>query len=388
VSEASVTWLIARMGYGPSLLYWEPLLVGYCEYFPNTRVLTSENKTLVHKGAPAVENAVTFRRIFLPKRKGSYPQSLIFVYPRAIIKVIRSPPDLLILSEFGLLTIYGLLAGLVRPSMRILLLAESDPGRLAGARTRRIRAWVRRLVCWRAARILTNNRAGEQYLIEELQILPGKISRGAYLVSRPRFAPEVIAAKSGCPLAHSSDEYISFLYVGQIIERKGVSDLVAAAALLPPEVRRRIRVWVVGDGDQAAQLKIKIETAGLQNTVCLFGAQPYQDLGVFYANADVFVMPTHYDYRALVGFEALAFGLPIIHSRADGAADEVVDEGRNGFTFPGGDVHSISMYMQWFVDNASRLSEFRKRSVELSVQFSVPAAVDVLVHASTLALAE
>jgi glycosyltransferase involved in cell wall biosynthesis len=99
-------------------------------------------------------------------------------------------------------------------------------------------------------------------------------------------------------------------------------------------------------------------------------------------------MPTHQDYRALVGFEALAFGLPIIHSRGDGAADEVVDEGRNGFTFPAGDVQAISVYMQWFVDNAFRLSDFRKRSVELSVQFSVAAAVDVLVHASILALAE
>ncbi len=388
MSDASVTWLIARMGYGSSLLYWEPLLLGYCEHFPSTRVLTSENKTLVQKGAPAVENAVTFRRLFLRKQKGSYPQSLILVNPRSIIKVLRSPPNLLILSEFGLLTIYGVFAGFLRPSMRILLLAESDPGRLAGVRTRRVRAWVRRFICWRAARILTNNRAGEGYLIEELRVLPGKISRGAYLVSCPGFASEAIPAKRSFPVAHSPDEYIAFLYVGRIIEGKGVSDLVAAAALLLPEVRRRIKVWVVGDGEQAAQLKMEIEAAGLQDTVCLFGAQPYQDLGLFYANADVFVMPTHQDYRALVGFEALAFGLPVIHSRGDGAADEVVDEGRNGFTFPAGDVRAISTYMHWFVDNARRLSEFRKRSVELSAQFSVAAAVDVLVHASTLALAE
>jgi len=44
--------------------------------------------------------------------------------------------------------------------------------------------------------------------------------------------------------------------------------------------------------------------------------------------------------------------------------------------------------MHWCVDNTRRLSEFRKQSVELSAQFSVAAAVDVLVHASTLALAE
>jgi hypothetical protein len=46
------------------------------------------------------------------------------------------------------------------------------------------------------------------------------------------------------------------------------------------------------------------------------------------------------------------------------------------------------VYMQWFVDNPLRLSDFRKRSVELSAQFSVAAAVDVLVHASIQALTE
>jgi glycosyltransferase involved in cell wall biosynthesis len=388
VNDKSVTWLVTRMGYGSSLLYWEPLLLGYCKHFPNTRILTSENKTFVQKGGPTVENIVTFRRLFSRNRRDSYPQGLIFVSPRSIIKVLRSPPDLLILSEFGLLTMYGVLASLVRPSMTILLLVETDPGRLAGARTRRMRAWMRRLICRRAARILTNNRAGERYLIEELRVLPGKIIRGAYLVSCPGFASEAIPPAASFPVAHSLGEYIAFLYVGQLIERKGVSDLVAAAALLSPEVRQRVRVWMVGDGDQATQLKTEIEAAGLQDTVCLFGAQPYRNLGLYYANADVFVMPAHQDYRALVGFEALAYGLPMIHSRGDGAVEEVVDEGRNGFAFPAGDVPTISLYMQWFVDNEHRLAEFRKRSMELSAQFSLAAAVDVLVDASIRALDE
>jgi UDP-glucose:(heptosyl)LPS alpha-1,3-glucosyltransferase len=50
----------------------------------------------------------------------------------------------------------------------------------------------------------------------------------------------------------------------------------------------------------------------------------------YYAAADIFVYPSHYEAFSLVTLEAAAAGLPLITTRINGS-EELVREGENGF---------------------------------------------------------
>jgi len=54
------------------------------------------------------------------------------------------------------------------------------------------------------------------------------------------------------------------------------------------------------------------------------------NIGPYYAAADVFLFPTFYDAFGLVAAEAMASGLPVITSRAAGAA-ELIEHGESGW---------------------------------------------------------
>jgi glycosyltransferase involved in cell wall biosynthesis len=236
--------------------------------------------------------------------------------------------------------------------------------------------------------ILTNNDAGYRYLTTTLGVQASKIIKSIYLVSQPETStihqPSDFAVQSN--LQHKTSDYVAFLYVGQLSHRKGVHNLVRAVSLLPPHLLSRCRVWIVGDGDEKAAINSAIHDAGLADRIRMFGHQPYGNLTNFYRNADIFVFPTLHDYRALVGFEALGFGLPLLHSTGDGAVDEIVIENENGFTFAPDDVTALSRHISWFIENADMIPRFSRQSLALAGRFTVQRAVDSLVLGTERAL--
>jgi len=111
--------------------------------------------------------------------------------------------------------------------------------------------------------------------------------------------------------------------VRRLEARMGLPDLVEACRLL----RSRgvaLRLAIAGDGPLRAELRERIEAAGLQPCARLLGRVPEPDLPGLYRAASVFVLPT----RSLEGFglataEALASGLPVVATSA-GATPELL----------------------------------------------------------------
>ena len=386
--EIEIVWLISTMGYGSQLLYWEPILRGYVSRFPNCRVLTTGTQTSERKDSLPIERIVKTFRYRLWRTTGDYPKLLILMSPGIIGHIRKSAPSLLVLSEFGLLTIYGIIALLFLPKTRTLLLVESDPRSLASGWFSLLKRWVRKLICRRCDAILTNNDAGYRYLTTTLGVPANKILKSIYLVSQPEMNTphSQTDVDIQLDLRHEKSDYIAFLYVGQLTTRKGVHNLVRAVSLLPPHILSRCRVWIVGDGEEKAAIESVIQAAGLIDRIRLFGKQPYDNLAFFYRNADVFVLPTLHDYRALVGFEALNFGLPLLHSTGDGAAAEVVIENGNGFTFAPDDIAALSRHITWFIEHPDMIPRFSRQSRALSEQFTTQKAVDSLVLGTERAL--
>lgn len=117
------------------------------------------------------------------------------------------------------------------------------------------------------------------------------------------------------------------LYVGSLIERKGVDLLLNALSRLT----NPFDLYLAGGGEELENLKRMAKELEIEEYVHFLGQLSREELLVHYANSDLFVLPTREDCFALVILEAICSGLPIVCSKyADGAYD-MIEDGNNGF---------------------------------------------------------
>lgn len=112
------------------------------------------------------------------------------------------------------------------------------------------------------------------------------------------------------------------LYVGELSERKGVQYLLYALRILPPKFTLRI----VGDGENADNLKKLASKLGVAGRVTFTGRVPYEEITKQYASADVFVHPGIWPEpfgRTIL--EAMQAKLPVVCTNIGGPADLVDD---------------------------------------------------------------
>jgi glycosyltransferase involved in cell wall biosynthesis len=121
------------------------------------------------------------------------------------------------------------------------------------------------------------------------------------------------------------------IYVGQLIERKGVDLLLEAVASVP------LSLAIVGDGERRDSLKDMAVTLGIADRVHFEEVIPSSQVPDRIAQADLLVLPSRWDGWGLVVNEALMVGVPVLASDGCGAS-ELVREGQNGYVFRSGDV--------------------------------------------------
>ena len=121
-----------------------------------------------------------------------------------------------------------------------------------------------------------------------------------------------------------------FLFVGRIMNYKGLPLILDALRILFSE-GRRFRMVFVGGGDDLASLQKKAAEYGILKRVVFTG--PIRDreaLRAWNTRADLFVFPSTFDTNGLVVREAAACGLASLLIRGSCAAEGITD-GRNGF---------------------------------------------------------
>jgi UDP-glucose:(heptosyl)LPS alpha-1,3-glucosyltransferase len=118
-----------------------------------------------------------------------------------------------------------------------------------------------------------------------------------------------------------------FLFVSYDLKKKGIEPLIEAAAELKKTGNDNFKIVVVG-GLPYPSLAKRIEHLGLKDIVIFSGR--VKSIDEFYANSDVFVLPTYYDACSLVVIEAMASGLPSITTVFNGASG-IITDGKDGY---------------------------------------------------------
>lgn len=170
-----------------------------------------------------------------------------------------------------------------------------------------------------------------------------------------------------------ADDAPLFLFPALNLRLKGVRPLVEAAALLRPRLSR-FAVAIVG-GEADAGLRERIVDTGLERVVLPRGF--VEDLAAYWSAADALVLPTFHDACSLSVFEACAFGLPVITTRRNGAAEHLV-EGRHGFVLDDpADAAALAERMLLLADPARR-RRMSPETLDLARRHSMSRNVDAL----------
>lgn len=129
------------------------------------------------------------------------------------------------------------------------------------------------------------------------------------------------------------------LFVGNLLERKGVSDLLRALSE-PQFANVPLEVTLAGGGDLQAY-RTMAARLGLDGHVRFNGWTPQDDIGQLLADADVLVLPSHDEGLPLAILEALAHGVAVVCTPV-GEIPHVLTDGVNACFVQPGDPGSIA----------------------------------------------
>lgn len=172
-----------------------------------------------------------------------------------------------------------------------------------------------------------------------------------------------------------NESTVVFASSAKLIARKRPFDLVDAIAALRRRHVDAIALFI-GDGEERSAVEQRARRAGVADAVRIAGFVNQAELPAWYAASDALVLPS--DGRetwGLVVNEAMAAGLPVVVSDAAGCSPDLVEEGRNGFTYACGDIPALTERLA-AIAAAGRegRAELGDRSREIVARFSVDVA--------------
>jgi glycosyltransferase involved in cell wall biosynthesis len=172
----------------------------------------------------------------------------------------------------------------------------------------------------------------------------------------------------------------SFLFVGRLVEAKGIADLMAAYSSYRLRTDSAWPLMICGTGPLERHVR------GVQGVDVRGFVQP-SDLPEVFAGAGCLVLPSVFEPWGVVVHEATAAGLPIICSTACGAAPHLVEDGYNGFLVGPGDPEGLSSALLRFTlldGSEQRAMSLAARS--LSFRYTPDRWAQTLISRSTEAL--
>lgn len=170
----------------------------------------------------------------------------------------------------------------------------------------------------------------KRWLVDDLGVRADRVDVLVNGVPAPPYVPRDHTAPR---------ERVELLFLGNLLERKGVSDLIAALGALPAGLPQW-RLTFAGGGDVAGYTA-KAQAAGIADNVRFLGWVEQQVSASLLASADAMVLPSYHEGLPLVILEALGAGTPVL-STAVGAVPQFVPHDEIALIIAPGDREALT----------------------------------------------
>lgn len=193
------------------------------------------------------------------------------------------------------------------------------------------------------------------------------------------FGATVQVSQQPAASPRTPSDTFQLLFVGRLVERKGVHYLLDAVAHLRDS--HRVFLRVVGDGPWRARLEGRCAELGIQDRVRFEGFVSSDELARRFSECDAFVLPAVTDSKGdteglgVVLIEALSYGKPVVASAAGGIVD-IVKDGKTGRLAPPGDSKALAQVIAEYIERPDYAQTLAARGrAHVEAEFSWPVII-------------
>ncbi len=275
-------------------------------------------------------------------------------FPQQLARIISAERPHIVHVHFADSAIVGVLAGRVFGRPTIVHGYRDDVDPVKGEKIRLLRAFAFKL----ASKIILNSAGARDLALQcgatanKSMILYNSANESRYIntISREE-ARRRLKLQASTPI---------LLAVGHLIKRKGFDYLIQAVS----QIQVPVKLIIVGDGEERANLESIIDKKGLESKVSLWGQSRGEDLMLLYKAADVFVHPALHEGHAMVLLEAMASGLPVIATEISGNV-ETVRPGVNGLLVPTRNAASLKDAIMRLIEDPALRGRMARNSLQV-----------------------
>lgn len=162
--------------------------------------------------------------------------------------------------------------------------------------------------------------------------------------------------------------------IGRIAPEKNLGLLLRSFKfIMDHRPNKSVKLMIVGDGPDLANLKQQAEDLGIAEHVFFTGLIDPTEVPAYLAASDLFVMTSTSEVKPMSQLEALAAGVPIVAVAAPGANDTII-HGENGLLVEQ-NPEAIAQSILNLLDDDVKLEQFRKAAVKTAESYSYPRIV-------------
>ncbi|MFW2512862.1 glycosyltransferase family 4 protein [Demequina sp. SO4-13] len=232
-------------------------------------------------------------------------------------------------------------------------------GRVSAAATRALGVWLRRNL----------RRFDEFCAVSEPAAQFARASFGIDATVIPCAIDTALFADA--PRSPRADDRLVVAFLGRLVERKGVLELVAAVAALPAPMRAGLDVRIGGKGPLREKVVEAVAAADLGDMVTLTGFVSEEDKPGFYADADIAVFPaTGGESFGIVLIEAMASGSGVVIGGDNLGYLSVLGE-RSEVSVNPRDTSAFARSLARLIDDSALRAELHREQAERVRRFDV-----------------
>jgi len=182
--------------------------------------------------------------------------------------------------------------------------------------------------------------------------------------------PMVFGLESFSRAASKPRETNRILFVGRLMEVKGVDVLIKAfSKFLENDSLSDYALDIVGDGPELDSLLHLARQEQIEEKIVFHGSKQRNEIADFYANADLFVLPSkttalgEKEGLGLVVLEAMMSGVPVIGTDC-GGIKETIEHGKTGIIVAENDVDALHIAMVDLIKDVGKREQFSHHAHE------------------------
>lgn len=320
---------------------------------------TEHHCCLISDGLPAaaLPQALSLECLRVPRlrwlrRYAHVPRQILFIAMAGVTLCVQRPRRRVDLVLFHSHPPTALLAPLLRRvlSCRVVMVMHGDIfDRPRGTYDPRLTWWYR--ICTGAAYRRADAVLALSPYMASLAVQRGARPERLYLVPNGVDAEE-IGLQQPWPLPRGQE----LLFVGRLEHNKGLDLLLAAFAQLA-ERHPALRLTCIGSPDNAflEPLRQQLQRQGIEQRVRFLSPQPRAELGRFYSQASLVVIPSRSETQSTVAMEAMAAGRAVLASDT-GGNPMLVDAPDTGLLFRTGDPGDLACQLERLISSPQVLA--------------------------------